>query len=122
MSIEIRVHGHETLARRFENVHARMRILEQTVIDHEDIINRGVRPRTPARTYRLRGSWESGRPITHGTRFIGVMGSPVFYAHMVERGVRGKPGKRMLETAIKNTRHAGEALWRGALPRIMQGS
>jgi hypothetical protein len=89
MPIHAEVRGADEVAGRLGNTAARQQIIRQGLEAHLALIHGAVVPLTPVGvTSALRGSWISDAPQVGPTSFLGVLGSPLAYADVMERGRR----------------------------------
>ncbi len=91
--IRAEIRGDEALIRRFANTPARLRMIETAMLAHTGLIWGAVVPFTPVGvTSALRGAWGTEVRAT-GTSVVGIVGNPLIYSEVIERGRR--PGAPM---------------------------
>lgn len=92
MALKLTVVGDEEIARKFGNTAYRTALMQQTMEAELGLLHGSVVPLTPVGvTSLLRGSWHSEN-LTTATRYLGILGNPLIYARVIERGrTPGKP-------------------------------
>jgi hypothetical protein len=102
VGIKVIVIDQDRVSAKLGNRAARMRILATGVTAQLAVVQGAVVPLTPVGvTSNLRGSWHSDPVSVIGSKLIGVMGSPLIYSEVIERGRRA--GAKMPPPAALQT-------------------